>query len=138
MPKPRVKHAGNDGEAYRKVLLQKRDEVLMSLGLKNIHFATNGRLSEEDQAQASHDEFIALRLNGLDYQQLRLIEQALDRLENGDFGECPGCGERISERRLQVLPWARYCVTCQDRAPEEEEESPSGLLRHERQLGVVL
>ena len=137
MPKPRVKYAGNAGEAYRKVLLQKRDEVLMSLGLKNIHFATSGRLSEEDQAQASHDEFIALRLNSLDYQQLRLIEQALDRLDNGDFGECPRCGERISERRLQVLPWARYCVTCQDRVPEEEE-TPSGLLRHERQLGVVL
>jgi DnaK suppressor protein len=137
MPKPRVKDADSGGEIYRESLLRKRDELLTSLGLKSIYFATNGRVSDEDQAQVSHDEFIALCINSLGYQQLRLVKEALDRLDSGDFGDCQACGEKISPRRLQVLPWARYCVICQAQAVQEND-SPSGLLPHERHMGVVL
>jgi DnaK suppressor protein len=73
-----------------------------------------GRVAEDDQAQISHDEFVSLRINGLDYLQLRLVEEALDRLDTGDYGICLGCDEPIAEKRLQALPWARYCVRCQE------------------------
>jgi DnaK suppressor protein len=75
-----------------------------------------GRVAEDDQAQISHDEFVSLRMNGLDYNQLRLVEEALDRLDTGDYGVCLACDEPIAEKRLRALPWARYCVTCQDLA----------------------
>ena len=54
---------------YREMLLDKKREVIASLGAKYQAVAHSGRMSEEDQAQFSIDEFITLRLNHLDYQQ---------------------------------------------------------------------
>src|SRR5713101_400764 len=99
--------------AYRKVLIEKRQNVMAGLGIKFDTLAKMGRVAEEDQAQLSHDEFISLRLHSLDYVQLKLIEEALDRIEAGDYGICLGCDEPIPAKRLQALPWAKYCVTCQ-------------------------
>jgi DnaK suppressor protein len=48
--------------------------------------------------------------------QLRQVRSALQRLETGTFGVCLECEEEIPTRRLQVLPWAAYCVPCQEKA----------------------
>jgi len=101
---------------YRQLLLEKRAEVMAGLGMRFDTMAKMGRVAEEDQAQISHDEFVSLRLNGLDYAQLRLVEEALDRMDSGDYGVCLACEEPIAPKRLRVLSWARYCVTCQDSA----------------------
>ena len=101
-------------EVYRRKLLEKRDEVLSGLGSKFDTLARMGRLAEEDQAQITHDEFISLHLNSLDYEQLRLVEEALDRMDSGEYGICLACEEPIPPKRLQVLSWARYCVKCQE------------------------
>ena len=108
--------AGNGTEAYRQMLLEKRSQVLSTLGVKFDTLARMGRVAEEDQAQISHDEFVSLHLNSLDYAQLRLVDEALDRLETGDYGYCLCCEEPIPPKRLQVLSWARYCIKCQDTA----------------------
>lgn len=99
---------------YRKMLLAKRENVMIGLGIKFDTLAKMGRVAEEDQAQLSHDEFVSLRLNSLDYVQLRLIEAALDRIQAGDYGICLSCEEPIAAKRLQALPWAKYCVECQE------------------------
>jgi DnaK suppressor protein len=108
---------GSDG--HRATLLEKRASVLSGLGNRFDTQAHMGRVAEDDQAQISHDEFVSLRMNGLDYVQLRLVEEALDRMETGDYGVCLACEEPIAEKRLRALPWARYCVTCQDLAALE-------------------
>ena len=102
-------------ESYRRLLLDRRAEVLSSLGVKFDTLAAMGRVAEEDQAQIYHDEFISLSLNTLDYQQLGLIDEALDRISGGEHGLCLACGEPIPRKRLQAVPWARYCVPCQER-----------------------
>jgi|ERR1051326_8739391 DnaK suppressor protein len=99
---------------YRKMLVAKRRSVLDALGVKFDTLARMGRVAEDDQAQITHDEFISLRMNGLDYNQLRMVEEALDRLSSGDYGFCLSCEEAIAPKRLQAIPWARYCVTCQE------------------------
>jgi DnaK suppressor protein len=101
-------------EIYRQMLLDRRREVLSGLGGKFDDRARMGRVADDDQAQISHDEFISLRMNGLDYTQLRMVEEALDRLDSGDFGICLSCEEPIAPKRLAAIPWARYCVTCQE------------------------
>lgn len=104
----------NSTETYRQMLLEKREQVVSGLGVKFDTIAKMGRVAEEDQAQLSHDEFVSLRLNSLDYGQLRLVEEALDRVQSGDFGVCLACEQPIPPKRLQALPWARYCVPCQE------------------------
>jgi len=44
---------------------------------------------------------------------LTLVENALQRLENGTYGLCQQCGEAIAPRRLEALPWAERCVRCE-------------------------
>jgi DnaK suppressor protein len=43
-----------------------------------------------------------------------LIEEALDRLAEGTFGECINCGEEITPKRLDAIPWAPHCIRCQE------------------------
>ena len=104
-------------------MIEKRTSVLSGLGAKFDTRARMGRVAEDDQAQISHDEFVSLRMNGLDYRQLRLVEEALDRLDAGDYGICLACDEPIAEKRLRALPWARYCVACEDNAGMELDVS---------------
>jgi len=47
-------------------------------------------------------------------EQLTEINAALDRIDAGVFGKCLNCGQQISTRRLEAIPWAQYCITCQD------------------------
>src|SRR6266498_999892 len=104
----KIKSAEGNGpqSGYQQMLLEKRERVMAGLGIKFDTMAKMGRVAEEDQAQMSHDEFVSLHLNSLDYVQLRLIEEALDRIESGDYGVCQSCEETIPEKRLLALPWA--------------------------------
>jgi DnaK suppressor protein len=102
--------------------MDKREQVASGLGVKFDTLAKMGRIAEEDQAQISHDEFVSLRLNSLDYGQLRLVEEALDRVRSGDYGVCLSCEQPIPPKRLQALPWARYCVPCQEQVGTSQEE----------------
>jgi DnaK suppressor protein len=119
--------ASESSEGYRQKLLEKRIEVLSGLGIRFDTLARMGRVAEEDQAQISHDEFVSLHLNGLDYAQLKLVDEALDRLNSGDYGICLACEEPIPAKRLRALSWARYCVKCQDSAG----------IRMDRELGLA-
>jgi DnaK suppressor protein len=115
--------AASPKAAYRRMLLEKRKQVLSGLGSKFDTLAKMGRLAEEDQAQVVHDEFVSLHLNRLDYGQLRLVDEALDRMDSGDYGICMACEEPIPEKRLRAVPWARYCVSCQETMALLQSES---------------
>lgn len=43
------------------------------------------------------------------------VRSALDRISGGSYGVCLGCSEAISTKRLAVLPWAAYCLPCQEK-----------------------
>jgi DnaK suppressor protein len=101
-------------------LLAKKQEVLTGMGMKFDAAAKLGRVAEDDAVQIAHDEFINLRLNAIGWDQVRLMDEALDRLQTGEFGICMRCDEPISARRLAVVPWAKYCVKCQERLAARE------------------
>ena len=50
---------------------------------------------------------------------LRMVDGALGRISNGSFGVCANCGDDISVRRLEALPWTQYCLRCQETLEEE-------------------
>jgi len=106
-------------EIHKQALLAKRAAILTALRLDRGQ--PNERLSEEDQGIAAHEEFVSTRLNHLDYAQLRMIDEALDRLDSGDYAICLGCEESIPDKRLRALPWAKYCVPCQESIHLETE-----------------
>jgi DnaK suppressor protein len=67
-----------------------------------------------DMSQQSEQEWLFLSQNRANAKELSLIEGALRRIKNGSYGICSHCAKPISPRRLQAVPWAEYCVECQD------------------------
>ena len=67
-----------------------------------------------DLSQQSHEEWLFLNRNNLEKTLLREVEEALVRVKEGTYGVCQECEEPISSKRLQALPWAKFCVRCQE------------------------
>lgn len=62
-------------------------------------------------------------------EKLKNIQEAIDRLAKGNYGFCHKCGEAITEKRLEALPFARYCVQCQK---QKESSQPNQSLAGRR------
>jgi len=103
---------------YRKMLEKKAEEVRRSMSAQKAAQVV-ARLDvpsdEGDLSQQHHEEWIFLNRNSLDMKLLREVGDALQRIETDNYGTCPECDEPISTKRLDAVPWARYCVTCQER-----------------------
>jgi DnaK suppressor protein len=54
--------------------------------------------------------------------RLREVESALRRVESGTFGICSGCEEDINPKRMAAIPWAQFCIRCQEAADREQTE----------------
>jgi DnaK suppressor protein len=67
-----------------------------------------------DLSQQSHEEWLFLNRNNLEKTLLREVEEAMSRVKEGTYGICQECEEPISPKRLQALPWAKFCVRCQE------------------------
>jgi DnaK suppressor protein len=98
---------------YRKILLKKRDELLAVV--RNDALATSVQSPDEVEfaVKALEQDVTAMTVE-LHTGMLKEVERALKRVAKGTYGECEACGEAISPNRLKALPWARYCVTCQE------------------------
>jgi DnaK suppressor protein len=102
----------------RKMLEKKAEEVRRSMSAQKAAQVVS-RLDipsdEGDLSQQHHEEWIFLNRNSLDMKLLREIGDALHRIETEHYGICPECEQPISAKRLDAVPWARYCVACQER-----------------------
>jgi DnaK suppressor protein len=109
---PKSKFAG-----YRAMLEKKADEVRRSMSAQKAAQVVS-RLDcpsdEGDLSQQHHEEWIFLNRNNIDMKLLREVADALHRIEQGTYGVCLECEEPISPKRLDAVPWARYCVSCQE------------------------
>jgi len=69
---------------------------------------------EGDRANASLTREIDGAQKSRDRALLKAIDAALERIRQGTFGECLNCGQDINAKRLEAIPWVRYCITCQE------------------------
>jgi DnaK suppressor protein len=67
-----------------------------------------------DKASNSYTKELLFSQSTNERNTLRLVEEAMDRLSDGSFGECTNCGDEISPKRLEAIPWAPYCIKCQE------------------------
>ena len=67
-----------------------------------------------DQAAAEYERQAITFKATAARQTLRSLEQAFERIRQGTFGECLQCGSDIEPKRLEAIPWARYCLKCQE------------------------
>jgi DnaK suppressor protein len=89
----------------------------------------DGRIADQDSAQDIADraassytkEFLFSQSNN-DRQLLAMVETALQRIREGEFGECVSCGNEINAKRLEAVPWTRYCIECQEKLEKGQLE----------------
>jgi DnaK suppressor protein len=110
----------------RKLLITRRDALRKALAgdlslLKELRQQTVGDVI--DAALDSAQDEISSQLAEVESRELARIEKALERMQEGSFGVCEGCGCKIPMARLNALPYATYCIECQ-REMERTGEIP--------------
>ncbi|HZR58194.1 MAG TPA: TraR/DksA family transcriptional regulator [Terriglobales bacterium] len=68
-----------------------------------------------DKAASSYTKEFLFHLSNNDRQLLQMVDGALSRIREGNFGECISCGEEINSKRLEAVPWTRHCIECQEK-----------------------
>jgi len=100
---------------YRTLLLKKRSELLASAKGAPEALATNVQSPDVVEfAVRTAEQDVTAMTASLRSQLLREVDRALGRCARGTYGACEGCHEEISSLRLKAIPWARYCLICQE------------------------
>ena len=80
-----------------------------------------------DEVQNAAERELAIRNLDRESNLLRNVRAALHRIDEGTFGVCLHCEEDISIKRLHAVPWAAYCIQCQENADRNQEEGSDSL-----------
>ncbi len=106
----------------RTTLTGQKQQILMQLDEE----IREGKESELDAGMDTYDlaseereREIHLILSDRDRDKLQAIENALERIEEGEYGICEDCEEEIAQARLEALPFTRLCVACQEEREKE-------------------
>ena len=106
-----------DLETLRQTLEAKRRELL-NLYAHDVRMGqeSNDESADDsvDRANNSFNRELMFTLSDSERQMLILVEEALERIGKGEYGDCTHCGQPIGLPRLNAVPWARYCIDCQE------------------------
>ena len=103
-------------DEMRGILLKLKEVAFEEIG-KAVKSGTDKPLNEPsgdiyDQASSERDRELALLLGDRERDKIRSIDEALMRIDDGEYGICEDCEEEIPLGRLKAMPFARHCVKC--------------------------
>jgi DnaK suppressor protein len=104
---------------YQTILLKKQEEI--ASGLRNHRLVDS--LTPVEFFKGIEQRDIDLQRFVADSGALTEIKSALERIADGTFGICDECGSRIPAKRLDALPWAHLCVSCQENVERRVREN---------------
>ena len=113
-------------EKFRSQLLEKRDEILAEAGktLSEMTDQTTNIPDPNDRATIESGRSFELRIRDRERKLLSKIEEAIGRLDEGEYGVCDGCGEDIGIKRLEARPVTTFCIDC--KTLQETKEKSQG------------
>lgn len=101
----------------KKALLKMRDEILKDIddSIRTERSSPERDVGDfYDDVDIENDRQMLHMLSERDRVKLGAIDDALEKIEDGTYGVCEECGEDINKKRLKVLPFARFCIRCQE------------------------
>ncbi len=105
-------------KTYREKLIQKKEEILVAYN-KNKNYGKEadeeGAQDVADKAASSYTKEFLFSLSNNERDVLQLVEEALARVNTDDFGVCVVCEDEMDRKRLEAVPWAKRCLTCQEK-----------------------
>lgn len=114
-----------DLQELKKKLLERKETILKKMRQyyeESQEVESNIAQDAVDRAESSYTKEFLLSLTDAEREQLTLINEALRRLARGNYGMCQSCGQPITKKRLEIVPWAPLCVECQQKKEKEEQE----------------
>ena len=106
---------------YKKKLVARREELMRTIARTE----EEGRQADDDQtvdladkAANSYTKEFLFGMTNTDRTILNMIDEALKRIKANEYGMCANCQEEMQQKRLEAVPWAKHCVTCQEKAEQ--------------------
>ncbi len=121
-------------ESYEKIrtdLQQRRQGILSKISDEQHLQAIDDEATHGDSldiASNARDREITFMLKSRELDELRAIEDALERMNHDDYGICVNCEDPIEIKRLEAIPWTRFCRGCQE---EMESRKAGGHLNYD-------
>jgi DnaK suppressor protein len=91
-----------------------RNEIFKVIGWNESASSGGGAMDEIDQANELIEKEMGFLMSSNMINNLKEVEEALERIKKNEYGKCQHCGTEISAKRLEVLPFAKFCVPCQE------------------------
>ncbi|GAB4436306.1 MAG: hypothetical protein OHK0040_07540 [bacterium] len=106
----------------KQILLKMREQLLKDMDdLRLREHAEHDEVGDDyDKASQERERELGIIISAQEKNRLMAIEDALRRIDEGTFGFCEECGEKISKQRLKAVPFATLCVACKSRKEAEE------------------
>jgi DnaK suppressor protein len=115
--KKTTKQKANNVNPLRKMLVEQQKQIM---NLYEHDLKVGQQASDEgtedivDRANNSYNREFMFALSDTERQILIEIDDALQRMDTGTYGSCAHCSIEITKARLRALPWAKYCIDCQE------------------------
>lgn len=113
-------------ERYKTILVAKKAQIDASLRNRD-EIAIEKTADAIDEVQLAGERELAIRNLDRESILLRNVRAALARIADGGFGTCLHCEEEISPKRLNAVPWAPFCIRCQEAADRHEFQAAESL-----------
>jgi DnaK suppressor protein len=110
---------------FRRLLESRRNELLSNTADRE-EIRIEHAAEEFDRLQQQLNREVAIRNLDRESTLLKQVQSALARLDDESFGVCLRCDEEIPEKRLRAVPWAAYCVPCQEIVDRQRAAGASG------------
>ncbi|SRR5579862_4190789 len=111
---------------FRRLLEQRQTEIRSESAHRDA-LAIDSSPEEMDRIQHASDRDYAVSNLERNANQLRDVRAALQRMDDGIFGICTRCEEDIRPKRLAAIPWASFCIACQEAADRQVSAPPAGI-----------
>ena len=98
----------------RERLLAEKDLLIEKLKGNDLSIDDSETPDPVDLAVRNYTKNVMLAVSENESRQLALIDDALLRIEDEEYGPCQNCEKAINPKRLAAIPWARYCIECQE------------------------
>ena len=126
-----MKTALRERDVFQEIL-ERKESDLVSLLRRRDSIAIEKSADQMDEIQSATERDLAIRNVDRESNLLRDVKNALRRIHEGTFGACMDCESPISPKRLGAVPWAAYCIQCQEAAEQARangtEPLPAALL----------
>ncbi len=95
-------------------LLEERNAIIIKLSGKDLSVDDAETPDPVDLAVRNYSKNVMLAVSENESRQLVLINEAIERIDDDEYGLCQNCESEINPKRLNAVPWARYCLNCQE------------------------